>query len=70
VTGEVEAVVALDRANFLRMVGGNALAIVGLFLLLRLLLIGKKRQVRRSAWLFAWLLVVGGVVLASWQVYS
>jgi hypothetical protein len=66
---EAEAIQALDRANSLRLVSGTGLALLGTFLLFYLLVRSKRKPIPLLSLLLAILLILGGLYLASWQVY-
>jgi len=67
VDGEAEATLAIDQANQLRMLGGTAVALVGL-LLLMLAIRSRRKPISRLAILGAALLVLAGIALAQLQV--
>ena len=66
---EAEAIHALDRANILRLLSGSVIALLGLALLFFLLLRKKQRPVPLLPLILSILLILGGLVLGSWQVH-
>ncbi len=68
--GEADAIIALDRANLMRALGGGAIVVSALLFWFWLLVRNKRGKVPAIYVIAIGLMLVVGVALASWQVQS
>ena len=68
-TVEAETIQALDQANALRRIAGSGVALTGFALYFWFLVRSRQKRVPILAWITAFLLILGGLILANDQTY-